>query len=103
MEKTGTHVLQNNAYDFAYSKKEDFLSRGSGHLELFAWGGISGAYQQIAFDELHILGASLGYQIFDWGINGAIKKQFKGIKIDGSQTNKISLSYVKWLFQLHGL
>jgi hypothetical protein len=95
--------LQNNAYDFAYSKEGDFRSRGWGHLELFAWGGISGAYQQIAFDKLYILGASLGYQVFDWGINGAIKKQFQGVKIDGSQTNKIALNYVKWLFQLHGL
>ncbi|MCH6198848.1 hypothetical protein MMU07_04620 [Aquiflexum sp. LQ15W] len=100
MEKTGTHVLQNNAYDFAYSKKEDFLSRGSGHLELFAWGGFSGAYQQIAFNKIDLFGASPLYQGIDWGINGMIKKRYRGIKFD---YNKAVVNYLKWNFWLLSL
>lgn len=95
--------LQNNAYDFAYSKQKDFMSRGWGHLELFAWGGLSGVYQQTSWDASRIFGTSLLYQGLDWGINGAIKKRYKGIKIDGSQGNKLGLSYYKWLLEMINL
>jgi hypothetical protein len=99
--------LQNNAFDFAYSKKEDFLSRGSGHLELFAWGGISGVFQQSSFflsenTDLNRFpfGARLEYQAIDWAMNGWIKKRYRGIKVD---YNKALLSYLKWNSWFFGL
>jgi hypothetical protein len=106
-EDTGTHGLQNNAYDFAYSKEEDFRSRGWGHLELFAWGGASGVFQQSSFFLANNtdfnrfpFGARMEYQALDWSINGLIKKRYRGIKVD---YNKAAVSYLKWNFWFHGL
>ncbi|MCH6198846.1 hypothetical protein MMU07_04610 [Aquiflexum sp. LQ15W] len=93
--------IQNNAYDFAYSKEEDFMSRGWGHLELFAWGGLSSSFQNVSWERERWIGQTLFYTGIDWGINGAIKKRFTGIKVDGSQTNKLILGYLKWLQLLY--
>ena len=97
--------LQNNAYDFAYSKQKDFMNRGWGHLELFAWGGVSGVYQQRSSSSVakcvrSPFGAQLGYQAVDWTINGWIKNRYDGIKVD---YNKATLSYLKWSLGFYGL
>jgi hypothetical protein len=95
--------FQNNAYDFAYTKEDDFKKRQGGHADLFLWGGVSGAYQGVAWKAEHMFGTSLLYQGIDWSINGIIKKRYKGIKIDGSQANKGAVSYYKWLLQMKNL
>lgn len=92
--------FQNSTYDFAYSKQNDFMSRGWGYLGLFLWGGISGAYQRNAWKQEHIFCTSLLYQGADWSINDAIKKRYKGIKINGSQGNKLGLNYYKWMLEM---
>ncbi len=94
--------LQNNAYDFAYTKEEDFRSRQGGHLDLFLWGGVSGAFQQYSWTQkssFHF-GKSPLFMIADWGINGAIKKRYDSIKYDGSQLNKLVLNHGKWGLQM---
>ncbi len=92
--------LQNNAYDFAYTKEEDFRKRQGGHLDLFLWGGVSGAFQRHAWAEEIGFGMSPLYLGIDWSINGAIKKRYEGIKIDGSQGNKLGLNYYKWMLEM---
>ena len=98
--------LQNNAYDFAYTKEEDFRKRQGGHLDLFLWGGISGVYNQGSFSiaektgfDRFPFGARLEYQAFDWAINGWIKKRYDGFKVDG---NKAFVSYLKWNLWFYG-
>ncbi|MCC5929451.1 MAG: hypothetical protein JJU28_09420 [Cyclobacteriaceae bacterium] len=98
--------LQNNAYDFAYTKEEDFRKRKGGHLDLFLWGGASGAFQQSSFffaDEADFsrfpFGARMEYQAIDWAINGWIKKRYDGFKIDG---NKALVNYFKWNLWFYG-
>ena len=88
--------LQNTAYDFAYSKQEDFAKRGWNHLTGFAWGGLTGAYQSANFEK-KAFANSLFYQGVIWVGNGAIKKNFEEIKYNGSQLNKGFISYAKWM------
>ena len=89
--------LQNNAYDFAYTKEEDFRKREGGHVDLFLWGGVSGAFQQLSWSrEDFSFGKSPLFMVTDWGINGTIKKRYKSIKVDGSQSNKFLLNHFKW-------
>jgi hypothetical protein len=92
--------FQNNAYDFAYTKEEDFKKRQGAHIDLFLWGGVSGAYQEIAWAKKQWFGTSILYQGLDWSINGAIKKRYKNIKVDGSQTNKWILNHYKWTLRM---
>lgn len=99
--------LQNNDYDFAYTKEEDFRKREGGHLDLFLWGGISGVYNQNSFtlskktDFVRFpFGARMEYQAIDWAINGWIKKRYDGFKADG---NKAFVSYLKWNLWFYGL
>ncbi|UYN87801.1 MAG: hypothetical protein KIT51_05980 [Cyclobacteriaceae bacterium] len=89
--------LQNTAFDFAYSKEKDFRSRGWRHVDLFVWGGLSSTFQGISFEKEIGIGQSLLYVGMDWIVNGVIKKNYYGVKIDGSQANKLGLSYLKWL------
>lgn len=87
--------LQNTAYDFAYSKQKDFAKRGWNHLSIFGWGGLSGNIRGFnGFSD------TLNFEVIDWGINGAIKKNFKGIKTGGSQTNKAFINSFKWILNL---
>jgi hypothetical protein len=99
-EDTGTHGLQNNAYDFAYSKKEDFLSRGWGHASLFLWGGTTGAFQKLSWDKEFGFGMSLFYDGIIWGGNGFIKGNYYGFKFDG---NKALVQYFKYLLNINSL
>jgi hypothetical protein len=89
--------LQNTAFDFAYSKEKDFRSRGWRHVDLFVWGGLSGAFEQVALKRDYAsFGTSLPYQGIVWSVNGLIKTNYQGVKDTGSQLNKSVLSYFKW-------
>jgi hypothetical protein len=94
--------FQNNAYDFAYTKEEDFRKREGGHLDLFLWGGVSGAFQAYSWtqDSYYHFGKSPLFMIADWGINSTIKKRYEGFKTDGSQSNKLVLNHFKWGLEL---
>jgi RHS repeat-associated protein len=89
--------LQNMAFDFAYSKEKDFRSRGWRHVDLFVWGGLSNTFHGISWEKEIGFGQSLLYVGIDWAVNGAIKKGYHGVKVDGSQANKMVLGYLKWL------
>jgi RHS repeat-associated protein len=100
--------LQANAYDFAYSKQEDYLKRTwSQHLGIFAVGGAFGAATQNYFtdntswDNLtgpDLARSGLGFVGFagEYTLSGFIKKRFDGFKDD---PNKIAIFSGKWLEQ----
>jgi len=100
--------IQANAYDFAYSKQEDYAKRTWGqHLGIFAVGGAFGAATQnyftdnTAWDNLtgpDLARSGLGFVGFagEYTMSGYIKKRFDGFKDD---PNKIGIFSGKWILQ----
>lgn len=100
--------LQANAYDFAYTKQEDYVDRTLGqHLGIFATGGAFGAATQNYFTDNKVwrnkfwpdmARSGLGFVGFagEYTMSGFIKKRFNGFKDDPT---KIGIFSGKWFEQ----
>jgi hypothetical protein len=97
--------FQASAYDFAYSKQEDFLDRGWGHLGIFAVGGTMGAVadqffinQNSNMNDFWRSTIGAGSYTAEWFISARIKNLPKdGFKWGGSSRNKSWILGGKWI------